>query len=106
MNGNGVAMLSCRTTNFQTKHNFSKAIFNCLCYKLLLAMAKTNDYGGQGLNRGNSMHFKKQLDEGVVYGDKVKKWLVRIKKNGTICSMAAYTNKIDAEKHYATLCNG
>jgi len=71
-----------------------------------LSMAKTNDYGGQGLNRGNSMHFKKPLDEGVVYCDKVKKWLVRIKKNGTICSMAAYTNKIDAEKHYATLCNG
>ena len=69
-------------------------------------MAKTNDYGGQGLNRGYSMHFKKPMDEGVVFSDKAKKWLVRIKKNGKIISMAGYHKKEDAEKHYATLCVG
>jgi len=69
-------------------------------------MAKTNDYGGQGLNRGSSMHFKRPMNEGVVYSDKAKKWLVRIKKNGRVCSMACYKNKIDADKRYTTLCGG
>ena len=69
-------------------------------------MAKTNDYSGQGLNRGNSMHFKKPMNEGVVYSDKAKKWLVRIKKSGRVCSMACYEHKIDADKHYAALCGG
>ena len=69
-------------------------------------MRKTNDYGGQGLNRGCSMHIKKPMVEGVVWGDKAKKWLVRINKNGTICTMGGHKNKIDAEKQYAILSGG
>ena len=52
------------------------------------------------------MHFKKPMNEGVVYADKAKKWLVRIKKNGIIITVAGYKKKEDAKKHYATLCGG
>ncbi len=69
-------------------------------------MANTNDYGGQGLNRGSSFHIKKPLGEGVVWGAKAKKWLVRIKKNGIICTMGGYTDKQIAERQYAILCGG
>ncbi len=71
-----------------------------------LAMGKTTDYGGQGLNRGNSMHFKKPMDKGVVWAEKAQKWLVRIVKNGQTVTMAGYKEKELAEKHYATLCDG
>ena len=66
-------------------------------------MNKTNDYGSQGLNRGNSMHFKKPMKEGVIWSEKAKKWLVRINKNGIICSMAGFKNKEDADKFLLTL---
>ena len=69
-------------------------------------MANTNDYGGQGLNRGSSFHIKKPLGEGVVWSEKAKKWLVRIKKNGTICTMGGHADKEIAEKQYAILCGG
>ena len=66
-------------------------------------MAKTNDYGGQGLNRGSSFHIKKPLDEGVVWGDKAKKWLVRIRKTGQICTMGGHIDKKKAEEQYTIL---
>ena len=67
-------------------------------------MAKTNDYESQGLNRGNSTHFEKPMKEGVVYGERAKKWLVRIMKNGNVCTMAGFVKKEDAERRYAALC--
>ena len=69
-------------------------------------MGKTNDYGGQGLNRGSSFHIKPPLDEGVVWGAKAKKWLIRIKKNGKICTMGGHIDKKTAEEQYAILCDG
>lgn len=67
-------------------------------------MAKTNDYGGQGLNRGSSFHIKKTLPEGVVWSDMAKKWIVRIKKNGRIYTMGGHADKEKAEEQYAILC--
>ena len=63
---------------------------------------KKSDNGSAGLNRGNSMHIKKPLQEGVVFG-KNGKWLVRIRKRGIIVSMASYDKKEDAELHYTKL---
>ena len=63
-------------------------------------MKKTSDYGGQGLNRGNSYHFKKPLPIGVVYVEKIKFWIVRILKNGTPTTLGKFKTKEEAEICY------
>lgn len=60
-------------------------------------MRKTSDYGGQGLNRGNSMHFKKPLPIGVVYSENIKMWLVRVLKNGIPTTLGQFKTKYAAE---------
>lgn len=67
-----------------------------------------------GLNYGNTYHHKKQMPEGVVWGDKINKWLVRIKRERInvrgkrmveIASIASYLKKEDAEEHFNNLIN-
>jgi hypothetical protein len=60
-------------------------------------MKKTSDYGGGGLNRGRSMHYKKQLPTGVVFSKHINMWLVRILKNGTPTTLGKFKTQEDAE---------
>jgi hypothetical protein len=66
-------------------------------------MRKTNDYGGQGLNRGNSMHIQKPLPVGVVYSKHIKMWLVRILKKGTPTTLRKFNTKEEAERYYKSV---
>lgn len=71
-----------------------------------------------GLNMGRKYTYKFNVDEsskgseGVSFGKKSQKWLVRIKNQGkSRCArpfiiMAQFTKKEDAEKYYADLCDG
>ena len=61
------------------------------------------DYGGGGLNRGSSYHYKKRLPEGVVFIKMSNKWAVRINKKGKVISVACYDNKTDADDHYSRI---
>lgn len=63
---------------------------------------KSSDNGDPGLNRGYSMHLQKQLPEGVVKG-KSGKWLVRVKRNGKVISIAQYDEEDEAIRHYNKL---
>lgn len=57
-----------------------------------------------GLYYGNIYKSKKGIrtdrDLGVVYSDLSEKWVVRIKKNGQVKTIAQFKDKIDAEKCY------
>lgn len=62
------------------------------------------DNGNPGLNRGNSMKFKKPLPGGVVYSELAKKWLVRVKnKQGQFISIACYGTQKEAQEHMDNL---
>jgi hypothetical protein len=64
---------------------------------------KTTDYGGAGLNRGYSFHFKKPRPIGVVFIEDINSYLVRIVKNGKPCTVAKFEKKEDADCFYKSL---
>ena len=71
-----------------------------------------------GLNRGRKYNYKFNVDEsskrseGVSFGEKSGKWIVRIKNQGKsryarpFIIVAQFTKKEDAENHYENLCVG
>lgn len=62
-----------------------------------------------GLNYGYSytkrvgMHKTKKV--GVIYGDKLKKWIVRVYKNGTrqVITIARFETKEEADNYFLNL---
>lgn len=60
-----------------------------------------------GLNYGNSFTLKKGMYRnkkvGVVYVDKIDKWIVRTLKNGTVTTIAQFKTKEKADNYYSAL---